>query len=119
MKYIINDSKPSVIITNTTECQNLKNIINDQSIQLFHLNDILLETKSNASEIERLGPAFNARDNACVLYTSGSTGLPKGVMLSNFTIMNRINWQWDEFILDDFDLGAFKTSLNFVSIISF
>jgi len=117
MKYIISDSNPLFIITNTIECQNLKNIIkNNPEINLIHLNDIFTTSNQNASEIMRLGQSFDANENACVLYTSGSTGQPKGVVLSNFTIMNRLNWQWDEFCLDDFDMGAFKTSLDFVCI---
>lgn len=112
MKYIINDSKPLFIVTNSIDCNNLKNIIKDSNnISLIHLNDILQSDSSN--EIKYLKP-FDSSFNACVLYTSGSTGQPKGVMLSNLTIMNRINWQWDEFNLDDSDIGAFKTSLNFV-----
>lgn len=116
MKYIVNDSKPLFIITNTTTCNNLKNIIKDNTnINLIYLSDIL-QSSEHDTQIKYLKEKFNSRDNACVLYTSGSTGQPKGVMLSNLTIMNRIQWQWDEFVLDESDVGAFKTSLNFVNI---
>ncbi|CAF0876260.1 unnamed protein product [Brachionus calyciflorus] len=112
---MINDAKPRLIITNSNDTK-IKQIIGEnQNVKLFNLNDILIN--DNGSDI--IIPNTNSKKNvACVLYTSGSTGLPKGVLLSNESIMNRLFWQWDEFRLDETDIGAFKTSMNFVDHIA-
>ncbi|XP_012526136.1 tyrocidine synthase 1 [Monomorium pharaonis] len=52
---------------------------------------------------------------AIVLYTSGSTGIPKGVLIPHATLLNRLQWQWRELpYADDEKQCVFKTSLTFV-----
>ncbi|EZA51013.1 Tyrocidine synthase [Ooceraea biroi] len=52
---------------------------------------------------------------AIVLYTSGSTGIPKGVLIPHTTLLNRLEWQWRELpYADDEERCVFKTSLTFV-----
>ncbi|XP_011864133.1 PREDICTED: putative acyl-activating enzyme 19 [Vollenhovia emeryi] len=52
---------------------------------------------------------------AIVLYTSGSTGVPKGVLIPHATLLNRLQWQWRELpYADDEKRCVFKTSLTFV-----
>ncbi|XP_024887898.1 putative acyl-activating enzyme 19, partial [Temnothorax curvispinosus] len=52
---------------------------------------------------------------AIVLYTSGSTGIPKGVLIPHATLLNRLQWQWRELpYADDEKRCVFKTSLTFV-----
>ncbi|XP_066590033.1 beta-alanyl-bioamine nonribosomal peptide synthetase ebony [Prorops nasuta] len=52
---------------------------------------------------------------AIVLYTSGSTGVPKGVLLPHATLLNRLSWQWRELPYDSTEERCvFKTSLTFV-----
>ncbi|XP_032666149.1 mycosubtilin synthase subunit C [Odontomachus brunneus] len=52
---------------------------------------------------------------AIVLYTSGSTGIPKGVLIPHATLLNRLQWQWRELpFADDEERCVFKTSLTFV-----
>jgi acyl-coenzyme A synthetase/AMP-(fatty) acid ligase len=120
MEYILNDSKPLCIVTNVRNNSKLMKIIENTNVELISLSDIFKDdSNKNLKEFQSIKP-FSENDLACVLYTSGSTGLPKGVCLAHFSIMNRINWQWDEFEINsqNKDIGAFKTSLNFVDHIS-
>ncbi|XP_058119321.1 beta-alanyl-bioamine nonribosomal peptide synthetase ebony [Anopheles ziemanni] len=56
---------------------------------------------------------------ALVLYTSGSTGVPKGVRLNHETILNRLQWQWDRFPYSPTErVGVFKTALTFVDSVT-
>ncbi|XP_017887731.1 uncharacterized protein LOC108629509 [Ceratina calcarata] len=56
---------------------------------------------------------------AIVLYTSGSTGIPKGVLLPHATVLNRLQWQWEELpYAEDEEHCVFKTSLTFVDSVS-
>ncbi|PNF43301.1 hypothetical protein B7P43_G14455 [Cryptotermes secundus] len=56
---------------------------------------------------------------ALVLYTSGSTGIPKGVRLPHQVVLNRLQWQWREFPYGPEEhTCVFKTALTFVDSVA-
>ncbi len=50
---------------------------------------------------------------AYVLYTSGSTGEPKGVMIEHRSLVNQLSWMVDSFALTGADRIMHKTPLSF------
>jgi amino acid adenylation domain-containing protein len=59
-------------------------------------------------------PATDGTDIAYVLYTSGSTGVPKGVLATHGSAVSRCRWMWQAYAFTDQDVFGQRTSLNFV-----
>jgi amino acid adenylation domain-containing protein/non-ribosomal peptide synthase protein (TIGR01720 family) len=65
-------------------------------------------------------PGFNYEPSpiASVLYTSGSTGIPKGVQIEHDGLINRIEWMCEQFGFDESDVMLQRTNYVFdVSIL--
>ena len=102
-EYIINDCTPSIlIISNKTLYSKIKTIIPkkkfikkiiffeiiDDFDSTFHLNiDEIFEKKISSSK-DFFNLDIQRKDIACIIYTSGTQGNPKGVMLSHGGILN-------------------------------
>ncbi|MCP3920350.1 MAG: amino acid adenylation domain-containing protein [bacterium] len=59
-------------------------------------------------------PHAKPGDLAYVLYTSGSTGVPKGVAVEHRPILNRLDWMWRCYPFVPDEVGIMRTPLNFV-----
>ncbi|MGY2403345.1 AMP-binding protein, partial [Pseudomonas sp. SDO5271_S396] len=70
-----------------------------------------LDALPDAPAAEPLNMAAN--DLAYVLYTSGSTGQPKGVMNEHGALMNRLHWMQDAFPIGPHDRVLQKTPYSF------
>ncbi len=83
--------------------------------------DLLLTETQLAADLERLGTITAARPEVAVrpsnlaymMYTSGSTGQPKGVLIEHRGICNQILWRQSAFPLDSSDVVLQTTSLSF------
>ena len=101
-EYIINDCKPSVVIvSDNLQFNKVKDLIlkndfikavisfeniKEDRIETINVNKIFQETNYLEKNLEKIG--LIRKDTACIIYTSGTQGNPKGVMLSHGGILN-------------------------------
>ena len=102
-EYIIDDCTPAIIIiSNKAQYKKIKNIIPKKNfikkVILFEnienineefnvkIQDIFKRNNCNNSNFSNLD--IQRKDMACIIYTSGTQGNPKGVMLSHGGILN-------------------------------
>ncbi|MFO0760704.1 MAG: amino acid adenylation domain-containing protein [Byssovorax sp.] len=70
-----------------------------------------------AAPSDNLGVAVDPWDIAYVMYTSGSTGIPKGVSGTHTGAINRFAWMWRTYPYQPGEVSSQKTTLSFVDSI--
>ena len=101
-EYLINDCKPSVIIvSDLIQYKKIKNLvlknnyiktiisfenIEENQIKIISLDKIFKDKLNKEKKIDSINLKRN--DISCIIYTSGTQGNPKGVMLSHGGILN-------------------------------
>jgi long-chain acyl-CoA synthetase len=99
-EFLINDCKPSVIIvSDAIQSKKIKDIINKYTFikvvisfenvkenNITFIEKIFSETYNQEKNLEDTN--LSRKDIACIIYTSGTQGNPKGVMLSHGGILN-------------------------------
>jgi long-chain acyl-CoA synthetase len=101
-EYLINDCKPSlIIVSDNSQFKKVKNIVSknsyikllisfeniqDDQNTILNIKDIFKKDDYIEKNIEKLN--LTRSDIACIIYTSGTQGNPKGVILSHGGILN-------------------------------
>ena len=108
-EYLINDCKPSIIIVSgNSQFKKIKNLIlkynfikliisfdniKEDQIKIVNVNKVFQETNYVERNLDKVN--LSRKDISCIIYTSGTQGNPKGVMLSHGGILNNCEGSTD------------------------
>ncbi len=105
--YMLNDSAVNLLLTQSHVLDRLP---------AHTAQTICLDTAWEQIEVasgEHMQPIRNEQSLMYVLYTSGSTGNPKGVEGTHNATLNRFHWMWSTYPFGEAEVCSQKTSLNF------
>jgi len=110
LDYMLNDANVPILLTQAHLPETIR--FDVQTVYCLDAIATLLDTYSDANPgLETLGTP--GEDLAYVLYTSGSTGQPKGVMIRRGSLITLIDWLLKEFSPQELRRVLCSTSINF------
>ncbi|MBP2000051.1 surfactin family lipopeptide synthetase A/fengycin family lipopeptide synthetase D [Paenibacillus shirakamiensis] len=104
VRYMLDNFEAKLVLTKGKASEALERIG-----QCMDVHELLAQEQA----IHPVEKMHNAHSLAYVLYTSGSTGQPKGVMIEHHSVVNRIGWMQHQFELDHNMVILQKTPITF------
>lgn len=105
---ILEDARTLFLITETSLSNDLQIVASQQVIQLDEIPEALSQ-ESGANPGVEIGP----QSLAYIMYTSGSTGVPKGVMISHESLSHYLGWARKKYKTDANLSAALFTATGF------
>ena len=110
IQYMLQDAKVKIIIAHKNHSQLFKTNIVSNNQKVIYIDDINFVD----SETEEINTPSSI---AYLVYTSGSTGFPKGVICYHHSVVNRFKWYWNQYPFEENEYTCQKAALTFVDSI--
>ena len=111
LKRIISTCQPKALFVEESLCKSLSEIISQLNLMVISNDAEELEVKLRSFDTSNLAVTkkITASNPAYIMFTSGSTGFPKGALMSHGNVLNMISWSISTF---GFAPGETLTNVN-------
>ncbi|MFI6274486.1 amino acid adenylation domain-containing protein [Streptomyces sp. NPDC050988] len=120
VRHILDDAAPSVVITDQHTAEAHKNALGEHPAPLLRIDD--RDIQEHLATGQKTAPALtrplNDLDAAVVIFTSGTTGNPKGVAVSHRGLVNRLVWGQRVLDYKSDDVALSKSGVGFVDAVT-
>ncbi len=97
VRYLLDNARASILLTQGALLKKYENAAGGET-QMLAIDHILSET---GGALDNPLIEYNPQHLMYLLYTSGSTGSPKGAMVKAHSFVNLVNWYTREFDIDE------------------
>ncbi|MGA2351078.1 MAG: amino acid adenylation domain-containing protein [Terracidiphilus sp.] len=112
LRFMLQDSAPVVLLTQSHLTELFADIIDD-SLRVVDLSNSTAWQQEMETNPDSRGVDLTPEHLAYLIYTSGSSGIPKGVAIEHHSAVNFILWGRTAFSRSVLERTLFSTSLNF------
>ncbi len=110
---ILSVCRPILVLCDETPAPSLVEAAAHLAVPIILLRDHVAEIEAPAPAVQPDLPAVTGADPAYVMFTSGSTGIPKGVAISHASVLNFIEWSRGVFGIGPGDVVANANPIYF------
>jgi D-alanine--poly(phosphoribitol) ligase subunit 1 len=110
---ILSVCRPTLVLCDDAPAQSLMEAAAPLAVPVIGLRDHLPEIEALEPTMPLGLPAVTGADPAYLMFTSGSTGIPKGVAISHASVLNFIAWARSVFAIGPGDVVANANPIYF------
>lgn len=110
IEKILDTLDPAIVITDMEHEEQVRSLIKGREILVF---EDVMQRDYREDNVKRIRPEISETDCLYVLFTSGSTGIPKGVTINHRAVVDFTDWISECYHFDETTVFANQAQLYF------